>query len=174
LSGVFQKARGITPVRRTALGERLGGFIYGTILSLAVLVGGAKAYPHNGWKIVLLLAVTATVFWLAHVYADSLAHVLSLDRHLSLAELQRIGRHESSILEAALPPLAAVLLGAFGLISMKAAIWIAYGLGLAVLTASGLIFARVERLGWLATLLVVALNVALGLALVGLKLVVTH
>ncbi len=139
-----------------------------------MLIGGAKAYPHDAWKIVLLLAVTAAVFWLAHVYSHSLAHVVAQDRHLSLGELRRIGRHESSILEAALPPLAALLLGAFGLISTKAAVWIAYGLGLAVLMFSGLVFARVERLGWLATLLVVALNVALGLALVGLKLVVTH
>jgi hypothetical protein len=139
-----------------------------------VLVGGAKAYPHDAWKIVLLLAVTAAVFWLAHVYSHSLAIVVAQDRHLSFAELRRIGRHESSILEAALPPLAALLLGAFGLISTKAAVWIAYGLGLAVLLFSGLVFARVERLGWLATLVVVALNVALGVALVGLKLVVTH
>lgn len=139
-----------------------------------MLVGGAKAYPHDAWKIVLLLAVTAAVFWLAHVYSHSLAIVVAQDRHLSFAELRRIGRHESSILEAALPPLAALLLGAFGLISTKAAVWIAYGLGLAVLLFSGLVFARVERLGWLATLVVVALNVALGVALVGLKLVVTH
>jgi hypothetical protein len=139
-----------------------------------VLVGGAKAYPHDAWKIALLLAVTAVVFWLAHVYAHSLAHVVARDEHLSLGELRTIGRHESSIIEAALPPLAAVLLAAVGLISTKAGVWIAYGLGLAVLMASGLIFARVERLGWLATLLVIALNVALGLALVALKLVVTH
>lgn len=139
-----------------------------------MLVGGAKAYAHDAWKIVLLLAVTAAVFWLAHVYSHSLARVVAQDRHLSFAELRRIGRHESSILEAALPPLAALLLGAFGLISTKAAVWIAYGLGLAVLMFSGLVFARVERLGWLATLMVVALNVALGVALVGLKLVVTH
>jgi hypothetical protein len=96
------------------------------------------------------------------------------DRHISLAELRRIGRHESSIIEAALPPLAAMLLAAFGLISTKAGTWIAYGLGLAVLMVSGLVFARVERLGSLATLAVVALNVALGLVLVALKLVVTH
>ena len=139
-----------------------------------MLVTGAKAYPHDAWKIVLLLAVTAAVFWLAHVYSHSLAQVVARDEHLSLAELRQIGRHESSIIEAALPPLAAVLLGAFGLISTKAAVWIAYGLGLGVLMFSGLVFARVERLGWLATLVVVALNVALGVALVALKLVVTH
>ena len=159
---------------RAALGERLGGFIYGTILSLAVLIGGVKAFPHSAWHIVVLLTVTAVVFWLAHVYAHSLAHVVSEDRHLSFAELRRIARHESSIIEATIPPVAALLLAVFGLLSTKAAAWIAYGLGLAVLTASGLIFARVERLGWLATLVVVALNVAIGVVLVGLKLFVSH
>jgi hypothetical protein len=139
-----------------------------------VLVGGAKAYPHNAGKIVILLAVTATVFWLAHVYAHSLAHVVAQDQHLSLAELRRIGRHESSILEATLPPFAPLLLAAAGLISTKAGVWIAYALGLGVLMASGFIFARVERLGWLAALVVVALNVALGVALVALKLFVSH
>ena len=159
---------------REALGERLGGFIYGTILALAVLVGGVKAFPDDAWKIVVLLAVTALVFWLAHVYADSLAHIVAENQHLSLAELGRIARRESSIIEAAVPPVAALLLAVFGLISTKGAAWIAYGLGLAVLTASGLVFARVERLGWVATLVVVALNVALGVALVGLKLFVSH
>jgi hypothetical protein len=159
---------------RAALGERLGGFIYGTILSLAVLLGGVKAFPDDAWKIVVLVAVTALVFWLAHVYADSLAHVVSENRHLSLAELRRIGRRESSIIEAAIPPVAAMLLAALGLLSTKAAAWIAFGLGLAVLTASGLVFARVERLGWPATLVVVAVNVALGVTLVGLKLFVSH
>ena len=159
---------------RATLGERLGGFIYGTILSLAVLLGGVKAFPNDAWKIVVLVAVTALVFWLAHVYADSLAHVVAENRHLSLAELGRIARRESSIIEAAIPPVAALLLAVFGLISTKGAAWIAYGLGLAVLTASGLVFARVERLGWLPTLVVVALNIALGVVLVGLKLFVSH
>ena len=139
-----------------------------------MLVGGAKAYPHDAWKIALLLAVTAVVFWLAHLYAHSLAHVVARDEHLSFGELRTIARHESSIIEAALLPLAAVLLAAFGLISTRAGVWIAYALGLGVLMTSGFIFARVERLGWLATVVVVALNLALGIALVGLKLVVTH
>jgi hypothetical protein len=38
----------------------------------------------------------------------------------------------------------------------------------------GVVFARVERLGWLGTTIVVAANLGLGLILVALKLVVTH
>lgn len=139
-----------------------------------MLIGGVKAFPHDVWHIAVLLAVTAVVFWLAHVYAHALAHVVAQDRHLSFGELRTIARHESSIIEATIPPLAALLLAVLGLTSTKTAVWIAYGLGLTVLMASGFIFARVERLGWLATLVVVALNVGLGIVLVGLKFFVAH
>ena len=156
------------------MGERLGGFIYGTIIALSVLVAGAKAYPHDAGKIAALVGVTSVVFWLAHVYAHGLARTVAADEHLSLAELRRIARHEGSIVEAALPPLAALLLGAFGLLSTRAAVWVAFGVGLAVLVLQGITFAHAERLGRLGTLAVVGANLALGTALVGLKLLVTH
>lgn len=49
-------------VSRAATGERLGGFLYGTIIVLAVVVAGAKAYPHEAGKIAALVAVTSVVF----------------------------------------------------------------------------------------------------------------
>jgi hypothetical protein len=122
---------------RSAMGERLGGFIYGTILVLAVIVAGARAYPHHAGKIAALVAVTSAVFWLAHVYAHGLARTVVRNEHLSLGELRKIARREASIVEAALPPVAALLLGALGLISTKGAVWFAYGLGLAVLACQG-------------------------------------
>jgi hypothetical protein len=96
------------------------------------------------------------------------------DERVSLAELRFIARREASLVEAAVPPLAALLLGVFGAVSTNAAVWIAFGFGLVVLAAQGIVFARVERLRWPATLLVVAANVGLGLALVGLKVFLTH
>jgi hypothetical protein len=156
------------------MGERLGGFIYGTIIALAVVVAGAKAYPQAAGKIATLVAVTSVVFWLAHVYSHSLARTVVRDERLSLAELRHIARREGSILEAALPPVAALLLGALGLLSTKAAVWAAYGLGLGVLAVEGLMFARIERLGRLGALVIVVANLGLGVALVGLKLLVTH
>jgi hypothetical protein len=161
-------------VRRRQTGERLGGFIYGTIIVLAVIVGGARAFEHEAGHIAGLVAVTVLVFWLAHVYADSLAHAVANDEHLSLAELRRIAHREASILEAAVPPLVALLLGAFGILSTKVAVWVAFGLGLVVLCAQGITFARVERMGRLGTFAVVAANLGLGVALVGLKLLVSH
>ena len=156
------------------MGERLSGFIYGTIIALAVLVAGAKAYPHAAGRIAALVAVTSVVFWLAHVYSHSLAHSVAKDEHLSLAEVRYIARREASLIEAVFPLCAALLLGAFGLVSTKVAVWTAFGLGLAVLAVQGIVFARTERLGRLGTLTVVAANLGLGVLLVGLKLLVSH
>jgi hypothetical protein len=160
--------------RRPAVAARVAGFTYGTILVLSVIVAGAKAYPYGPGHVAALVGVTSVVFWLAHVYADGLGHSVAHDRRLSLAELRHIARREASIVEAAVPAVAALLLGAFGVISTQAAVWAAFGLGLAVLVVEGVTYARVERMDVLGTTLVVAANVSLGLLLIALKLFVTH
>jgi hypothetical protein len=96
---------------RVAMGERLGGFIYGTILTLSVIIAGAKAYPGAPGQIAALVVTTTIVFWLAHVYAHGVAYSIGLDRHLSLAVLGHIARREASILEASVPSVAALLAG---------------------------------------------------------------
>jgi hypothetical protein len=158
----------------SVMGERLGGFIYGTIVVLSVLVAGARAYPDDAGRIAVLVVVTSTVFWLAHVYAHGVADSIGHEQHMSLAHLRRMARREGAIVEAALPPVAALLLGALGVLSTHAAVWLAFGLGLAVLAIEGVVVARVERFGALGTVGIVAANLALGLALVVLKLVVAH
>jgi hypothetical protein len=158
----------------SALGDRLAGFIYGTIVTLSVVVAGARAYPDGPGHVAALVAVTSTVFWIAHVYAHGLGHSASLGEHLSFAELKRIGRREGAIVEAAVPPVAALLLGAAGILAPRTSVWLAFACGLAVLGVQGLVFSRAERLGAGATLLVVCANLGLGLLLVGLKLLVSH
>jgi hypothetical protein len=170
MAGDVQPRRTARP-RRPAIGERLAGFIYGTIVVLAVLVAGARAFPDDTGRIAAMVLVTSVVFWLAHVYAHGLAHSVAHDEHLSRAELRRIARREGSVVEAAVPPLAALLVG---VMSTNTAVWTAFGLGLVVLGAQGIVFARVERLGWAGTLGVVAANLCLGIALVALKVFVTH
>jgi hypothetical protein len=167
--------RGLTTrLGRRATGERLAGFIYGTIIVLSVLVAGSRAFPDDAAHIAGVVVVTSVVFWFAHVYAHGLAHSVTHDEHLSRAELWRIAPREGSIVEASVPPLVPLLLGAVGALSTKNAVWIAFGLGLAVLAVQGVVFARVERLGWPGTLLVVAANLSLGAVLVALKVLVTH
>jgi hypothetical protein len=159
---------------RAAMGQRVSGYIYGTIVALSVIVGGARAYPHEPGHIAVIVAVTCVVFWLAHVYAHGIGHAVHRNEHLSFDELLEIARREGSVIEAAVPPIVALLLGAIGLYSGKTATWIAFALGLVVLGAQGIVYARIERLRPLATLGVVAANLGLGLVLVLLKLFVSH
>ena len=163
-----------TRPRRSLIGERLAGFVYGTIVVLAVLVAGGRAFPDDAGRIAAMVLVTSVVLWAAHVYSHALAHSVAHDERVSLAELRLIARREGSVVEAAVPPLAALLLGAFGAVSTSAAVWLAFGAGLVVLAAQGIVFARVERLRWPTMILVVAANVGLGLALAALKVFLTH
>src|SRR6476659_1835973 len=155
---------------RSAAGQRLAGFIYGTIIALSVLVAGARAFPGSPARIAVLVAATCATFWLAHVYAHGLAH----REHLSLGEIRHIARREWSIVEAAAPLVLVLLLGAVGILSESVAVWAAFAVGLVVLAVEALVFARVEDLRWPATLLVLAMNLGLGLALVALKLALAH
>jgi hypothetical protein len=80
------------------MGERLAGFVYGTIVALGVLVASARAYPHEAGHIAALVFVTSVVFWLGHVYAHGLGESVARDRRLTLAELGRVARHEAAII----------------------------------------------------------------------------
>ena len=154
-------------------GQRLAGFIYGTIVVLSVVIAGAKAFPNGMGHIAALVLVTASVFWLAHVYAHSLGQSAQTGEHLSFEAVRHIAWREASIIGAALPPVAMLVLGEIGLLSPKASIWAAVIVGLLVLAAQGVVFARIEKLGVLATLVVVTLNLCLGLVLIALKIFVT-
>ena len=113
------------------IAERLAGFVYGTIVVLAVLVAGVRAYPDDAGRIAVLVLVTSFVLWIAHVYAHALAHSVAHDERVSPAEPRLIARREGSLVEAAVPPLAALMLGAFDAVSTSTAVWIAFGVGLA-------------------------------------------
>ena len=141
---------------------------------LSVVIAGAKIYPDRPGHVAAFVAVATFVLWLAHVYAQGLAQSVTHDQHVSLVELGHVVRQEASILEAGVPSIIALLLGAAGVLSEDAAVWLAIGLGLAVLALEGFVFARLERLGWSSTALVVTLNVGLGVLLIWLKLLLGH
>jgi hypothetical protein len=157
---------------RAEIAERLGGFIYGTIVVLSVIVAGAKAYPDDTTRIAVLVAVTTAVFWLAHAYAHALTHSARTGERLTLADVRRIGRHEAALVLAGVPSIVVLLLGSLDLLDADTATWLALGFGLVVLAVQGFVIARLERLGPTGTVAVVVVNVALGLLLVALKLLV--
>ena len=152
----------------------IAGTVYGTIVVLAVLAAGGKAFEHDLWGLTAIVVITVVVLWVAHVYAHGLAESLQLDRRLDAAELGAIARRELAIPLAAVAPTAVLVLGAVGLLRGRTAVWLAVGIGVATLALQGVRYAKVERLGPTGTLVAVALNLALGLAIIALKLVVVH
>ncbi len=152
----------------------IAGTVYGTIVVLAVLAAGGKAFEHDLWGLTAIVVITVVVLWVAHVYAHGLAESLQLDRRLDAAELGAIARRELAIPLAAVAPTAVLVLGAVGLLRGRTAVWLAVGIGVATLALQGVRYAKVERLGPTGTLVAVAVNLALGLAIIALKLVVVH
>ena len=162
-------------MRSLFLGTRDGiaGAVYGTIVVLASLIAGASAYEHDLWRLEGIVASSVLVLWIAHMYAHGLSESVELGRRLTGTERRAVARRELSIALAAVLPLAAVTLGALGLLDENAALWIAFGIGLATLAAQGVRYARLERFGLSGTLLAVGVNVALGLLLVAVKVLLS-
>src|SRR5436305_6539269 len=126
------------PMRLTALiaGTRqtIAGTVYGTIVVLSV-VTAASTVEQDLWRLAVIAAATVVVYWIAHVYAHGLGESLKVGRRLTAPELAAIARRESSILLAAVLPVAAIVLGAVGLVSKRTAPWLGVGLGAAALGA---------------------------------------
>jgi hypothetical protein len=163
-------------LRTVLLGNRgtIAGTVYGTIVVLAALAAGARTYRHELWELIAIAGSTATVLWIAHVYAHGLGESVNEGRRLTVPELGAVAVRELAILLAAVPVLAAVALGALGIVRDGTALWLAFGVGVVSLTAQGLRYAQLEHLTRLGTAVTIGLNLALGLAIVALKVAVDH
>jgi DMSO reductase anchor subunit len=153
--------------------EGIGGTVYGTIIVMAALTAGSR---ENGrlWQLVGIVAATVLVLWIAHVYSDTLTESIVLGRRLDAAEFRSVARRELAIPFAAAAPVAALCLGALGVFRESTATWTALALGLATLAVQGLRYARLEATTPGQTVVVVALNLTLGLLIVGLKAGLAH
>ena len=152
----------------------IAGTVYGTIVVLAALAAGGKAFQNDLWHLIALVDVTVLVLWIAHVYSHGLGESLQLGRRLDAAELGAIAGRELAIPLSALAPTAILVLGALGVFKGTTAIWLADGICVLALAVQGLRYALLERLTTVGTLISVALNLALGLTIVGLKVLVSH
>ena len=148
----------------------LEGRLYGTVLVTSVLVT-LRGFEKVGYMVAAVL-VTAAVFAFAHAWAHALAtsHAAGapLDRH---ALLRSLG-HEWSMVQAAGPAAAVLLLAALEVYSAKTALWIAVllNVGLLFVWGAGL---RQHGGGTAAQVLAAgAASAALGLVLVLLKVLV--
>jgi hypothetical protein len=150
---------------------RSGG-LYGTVLVLAVIIALTKSGKAEASILLGGIVITTLVFWVVHVYADTLAaRVARPDR----GWLELVGvnaRHELPILEAPIGPSLPLLLGIAGIISRQAASWGAIGVCLVGLFGWGLAVARALGYRGLPAIAMGLLNVGLGGLMVGLKVLV--
>jgi hypothetical protein len=152
----------------------LAGTVYGTIVVMATITAGSHGPETVAWELAVAVAVTVLVFWIAHVYAHTLAESLERGRRLDTAEFTSIAKRELAMPLAAVAPVAVLVLSAVGLLKVQTATWLAMGVGVATLAVQGARYAALESLGRAASIVAIALNVALGLVIVGLKALVGH
>lgn len=152
----------------------IAGTVYGTIIVMATLTAGSNAGLTDAWRLSVIVAATVLVLWIAHVYAHALAESLERRRRLDRRELTSVARRELAIPAAAVAPVAALVLGASGVLEERTAVWLALGIGVVTLGVQGARYAAVEQLGRGATRVAIALNVFLGLVIVALEALLAH
>ena len=157
---------------RHATIARLTNSIYGTVLAIALIAAYSAEEDLDALLIAVALLVTLCVFWLAHTQAELLAVRYAVGHPLTREERRDALHHGRPMVEAGFPPVLGLLFGAAGLVNDSTAVNIALAIGVAELAAWGIAIGRREQLGTLRTIGVTAANVTLGLAVVGLKLVI--
>jgi hypothetical protein len=153
--------------------DRIAGTVYGTIVAMGAITAGAGARTEP-FRLAGVVVATVLVLWIAHVYSHSLAESINQGRKLDRAEFLSVARRELALPLAAVGPVAALLLGGLGVIRDSRAVWLAIAFGVATLAVEGLRYARLEHVGRRGTVTAVAVNVSLGLAIVALKVAVSH
>ncbi len=145
--------------------------VYGTLLALSVLVGLSIDGAGPG-VMVVVVAVTTVVFWLAHVHSGVVARWVRAEARPGRATIVAEMRRESPMIGAVLPVLALLLLAWAGVVGQGAAVWTSLGYGLVALLAWGILIARAAGLGTGGVVAVAAIEVCLGVGIVVLKLLV--
>jgi hypothetical protein len=154
-------------------GDAIASTVYGTVVAMATITA-AYAATKDPWRVAATASTTAAVLWIAHLYAHGLSERINRGRRLTRSDLAPIARRELGILLAAVLPVAALVLGATGTVREPVAVWLALGAGLATLTAEGVRYARLERLGRRAAFVAVVANLTLGLLVVLMKIALAH
>ncbi|SFT08524.1 hypothetical protein [Saccharopolyspora flava] len=167
----------MTAARRSTLApEQIASLlrerIYGGIACLSTLLVLLRHLDESpsAWSAFLDVAVTNGSLWAASLFADYLAHLTAHGKGPRGAELLHALRASGQILEAAIAPLLLVLLAALGVLPLHIALWTAVGLSVGALGLFALLAARRTRLPWWKRILIVLVLLALGILVVGIKI----
>jgi hypothetical protein len=156
--------------RRPVRDSDSAGAIYGTIAAMAVIAGSAHG-PTEG-RLLAVTVATLCVFWLAHVYADALAHHLRGTGWLDWPAVRAAMADQWPLITGPLPCLLILMLEAVGVLGLRLAVTLALWAGVAQLMGWGIAYARRQRWGWTAAITTGVLNGILGLAIVVLEVLI--
>jgi hypothetical protein len=152
--------------------RHLTSSIYGTVLTIALIT----AYSANDELDPLLIAagvvVTTAVFALSHAQAELLARRYFAGRALARHEMREQLHEAWPMVEASFPCALALVAGGIGVLDEDTSVWVALGIGVTELAGWGIAIGQRERLGLLRVAALTSINVSLGLAVVGLKLLI--
>jgi hypothetical protein len=144
--------------------------VYGLILATSVI---AVSYDtHDAGRVGSAVLVTAVVFWLAHVYAYLLGRDVVQARRPSAEEVGNALREHGSLVQAVLPLVLVLGLGAVGAVPDRAALLGATVIALVELAAAGGYAAARGGAGLRGTAVSAGIAPGLGLVIVLLKALV--
>jgi hypothetical protein len=146
--------------------------IYGLILATSVIAVSHEYDPSNAGLIGVSVLVTGIVFWMAHVYARVLARSITQHRMLSGSEVREALRHDWPLVEVTVPLVLILALGVLDVVPDKASTLAAMLAALVELAVAGAYAARLRGSGAGEAIASAAIAVALGSAVVMLKVLV--
>lgn len=151
--------------------RNLVGAIEGTIVATAVAAGLDESDATALWAFWIVLA-TGTFFWVAHVYADLLAGRIKGHHRMRWADVTGVMSREWPLLQSSFVLAVPLALGALGALSDAVALDVSWLLGVAALVGWGVLFARREGHGPAGIIGAAAMNAAVGLVIIGFKVLV--
>jgi hypothetical protein len=150
----------------------LVGAIEGTIIATAVVVGLDESDTVTPLRGFWILVATGSFFWIAHVYADLLADRLKGHHRMGRHAIEAVMAREWPLLQSSFVLAIPLALGAVGALSTQVAFDLAWLSGMAALVGWGIVFSRKEGHGLLGVVAAASLNAAVGLLIVGFKVIV--
>ena len=145
--------------------------VYGSLL-VTTLIAVQWRFDASVEFIAFSLLLSVGVFWLTHVWSEVVTRRVQgpIDRHVVLG----VARGESPMLATALIPAAFLALARIEIATVDQAIGLALAASIVQLFLWGLAAGHALGRGWPLALGVALVDVALGLAIVVLKVVVIH
>jgi hypothetical protein len=156
----------------TKSAEGLATAIYGTILSTALIAAYSEDPGSDPGQIAVAVLVAALVFWVAHAYADLLAHGVVYRRSGGLARFRVELAAEWPMVTGAILPILPLLLAPLGVLSDDAAEDAAIATGVILLGAVGVTIALRRHSGLIGIVFSAATSALFGIVVVSLKALV--